>query len=247
MQRLNANDRPMRLFASVLVRNGTGILRSLPPSTVGSKLQFCGRVRKISQNEVGHGTRDTGGGGSGGGVWKRSQQMSILWADKNEDSMPFVKIMCPAPNECYLVRFLGSVTGVWVHFDPTKKASRPCHTEGCDLCGREPRRWKGYAPVLLWRRKDDGHCSWTKMVLELTEATAGKLQGDLRGRVAEISRPGKRRNGAVRLTWIEKPVAGDLPPAFDVRPILENLWGIRQPMKEEKPEESMILKFKKIG
>ena len=95
-------------------------------------------------------------------------------------------------------------------------------------------RWKGYAPAERWHlNHQTGKNEWQPVVIEITEETKADLQGrELRGLVIEMKRQGDRANSILRATVIEDPTRlkrlGPTPPWFDMRPILERLWGMSQ-------------------
>jgi hypothetical protein len=168
----------------------------------------------------------------------------------------------PAGGQAFL-RCLADAQGVWVHW--VENRSTPCLGDECCWCPSVPQRWKGYVPALLWRVTHDpqrGHVGrWTPVVLEITEGIADQLGGNLRGKILDLSRPGQRRNSPLRVVFLEqtrsvnddntvaratkvaalRAAQAELPPAFDVRPILERVWGLhraRQRVPEPAPEAS---------
>lgn len=134
------------------------------------------------------------------------------------------------PGTKAFIRFLGAWSGVWLHWD--KNRTRPCHGDNCPLCLEDnPRRWSGYAPALLWtldlKNPKMGH--WKAIVCPITESMIEVLEGhEIAGLIVEVARPGRRHNGPIHCSIIEKQVKDPPPPAFDVKAILMKMWGIRQ-------------------
>lgn len=156
---------------------------------------------------------------------------SIFWADCPQSAGPRLGIQVHSvpPGGHSFVRFLDQPVGVWLHWLDT--LSRPCLGHECPHCARGlAQRWKGYAAALLWARDSGtGKGVWRSVVCEITEAANAFLAArDLRGLIVEFRRPGRRRNGLLEVTVLEKPCTDPLPEAFDVRPILERLWDMRQ-------------------
>ena len=158
----------------------------------------------------------------------------VFWDDAGPSSVPRIAIQVfrVPPTGKAFIRFLGNVVGVWTHW--LEGRSTPCLGKECRHCLEGvPQRWKGYAPALWWKvwldqktGKQQG--KWLAVVVEITEGLTELKGRPLRGQVIELRRPGKRRNGPLEFSALDKPAAGDLPDAFDVRPILERLWGCRK-------------------
>jgi len=129
------------------------------------------------------------------------------------------------------VLLLGPITGHWVHW--VKKRTLPCQDPGCPLCKRRvPARWQGYGPALLLTGKLNASAAVYKtapIVLpcnpeqekELTAAGAPPLELLLR------PRRDKRGFDLAKITQVLKNKS--TPPAFDVRPVLYRLFGVRPP------------------
>jgi hypothetical protein len=123
---------------------------------------------------------------------------------------------------------------VFVHWLREERRSRPCLGPRCPHCaGQLPRRWKGYAPAFI-ERKDPatGKKKRVPVVLELTETAAWDLKNldgwkTVRGLAIKVSRKGKHSNAPLRLEGADQQLPeANLPPAFDVRPVLERLWSL---------------------
>lgn len=110
-------------------------------------------------------------------------------------------------------RILGLITHYW------QKQGYRCPGEGCKDCARqEDRIWKGYVPVLHWRKTEK---FWLPAILEISESLELDLRGVYsRGQVWEFRRAmpegGKKPpiTGRWNSQW-QQPLAC---PAFDVLP-----------------------------
>lgn len=157
----------------------------------------------------------------------------VFWDDQGPSSLPRVPIQVfrVPPTGKAFIRFLGNVVGVWTHW--LEGRSTPCMGKECRHChDGAPQRWKSYAPALWWRttldQRTGKRASQWISVVEITEGLGELVGRPLRGQVIELRRPGKRRNSPLEFSTLEEKVKGDLPDAFDVRPILEKLWGCRK-------------------
>ena len=122
--------------------------------------------------------------------------------------------------------------------------STPCRKNDCEACeaGHRP-RWTGY--VLLMSRK-----TRRVNILEFTARCYSTMQSmliaktSLRGVVVTVKRTSSRPNGPLAMTFEEDRVDPDsLPPAPDLREILERIWEVKEkqiPMNFER--ESAIKK-----
>jgi hypothetical protein len=128
------------------------------------------------------------------------------------------------------VRFLGSVRGVWLHWEAGR--TWPCIVGTCTRCeAGVPARWCGYAPALLFRQDAASRkIEWVPVVVDLAEVVGQELlDKELRGVVAELSRPGRRRNGPMACVVHERTLEDPLPPTFAVEDVLYRMWGVRLP------------------
>lgn len=116
--------------------------------------------------------------------------------------------------------------GLSLHYDANGGGTLPCLGDrDCKLCQMFHRRWKGYVAA---RYAHSLQCC----VLEVTEACA-RAMGDnpsasngLRGLLANLYRKGKAPNSPVHCKLERYGNTDKLPPAFDVVPHLERLYGL---------------------
>jgi hypothetical protein len=106
---------------------------------------------------------------------------------------------------------------------------------------------RAYAAALRWVRDPMAHVrqggrggTWDKVVFDLCEdawyALAAQVLGKVpaggepqwRGVVLDVTRPGLKHNGKVVVQVLERQLTDPIPEAFDVRPILQRIWGVRQ-------------------
>lgn len=154
-----------------------------------------------------------------------------------------VQVHAVKENSTSFIRLLGPHQGVWVHTIQVgrHKRPKPHHTKDCPHCSpKNEKVWKPYVASLLYNPKFSGR--WGYVVLELTAAafedvTLVVQPEHWRGQVIEVSRG--KTNARLRARWCEDWTRdlGVLPPPFDVRPVLERLWGIDQvkPNGEPRP------------
>jgi hypothetical protein len=144
-----------------------------------------------------------------------------------------IQVFNVSPNSRATVRFLGQAQGVWTHWLKQGRSERsaPHYKTDCPHCKADKKRWKGYVPSLIWR--SGAESTWLPIVCELTQRAFNELKRqtdvtELRGKVVEVYR-GKTSSG-MSCKWIEKATRdlNYLPEAFNVIPILEQLWGMSE-------------------
>lgn len=140
------------------------------------------------------------------------------------------------PNTVTTIRFLGEAQGVWTHWLKIRSLERPAphYKTDCDHCKGDKKRWKAYIAALRWQPGQKS--TWTNVVCELTQLAYNELseQTDvtkLRGKVVELER-GKTSSG-MHCRFVEEATRdlNHLPAAFDVMPILLQLWGLAEATK----------------
>jgi hypothetical protein len=149
------------------------------------------------------------------------------------------RILILKPGEGASVVFLADHIGVNIHWIDNR--SRPC-VDDCQHCkAQTPRRWRAYLPALVRRCVKMGvdadarqtpvfSARIEELVIELTESHADQIEG-LAGMAAELWKPRGNKLLPVRLI-VDGPAKVELPPAFDVKPVLYRIWGIQQ---QERP------------
>jgi len=161
------------------------------------------------------------------------------------------------PGEKYQARFLADWLALEVHWDAMERRSYPCEGKDCRRCDL-PKDWRAYAPALVakWRRTGRSgseelgqFLSPVEMVVELRAGPAASLDGrPLRGMLVELMKPAGAKNQPARVEIVETETAGELPPAFDVRPVLCRLW--RNPHAfdaEAKPQQRATIPIRRVA
>lgn len=173
------------------------------------------------------------------------------------------------------VRLLDRPVGVVLHWISTphlkpKGRSMPCTGKLCRYCHDGSRREvKAYGPALHWKRDLMAHetkggkgGTWDRCVVEIPGEPWEDLQAQVlavtphgtdpqwRGAVLEMSRPGGAGNSRVFVTLLERQLTDPLPEAFDVRPILMRVWGLRDRLvmpPASADTDAAIIPFRKKG
>lgn len=160
-----------------------------------------------------------------------------------------IPVLTLHPHIDLFVRLLGAAQGVWLHWLPRSghwpKGRTLPHTEpDCHLCdaGEPPPRWQGYAPAVQWCASRPEAERWQPVVCPLNPETVFGVIGDR-----------EPRGLVLRVRWshveiIERHVEGDLPEPFDVRPVLEALWRMRDvAWNSRMPEHPACLPYQAEG
>ena len=151
------------------------------------------------------------------------------------------KAFKPEERRAYVLRFLGDVVTVPLHWDG--HGNVPCLGRECRHCPGATRR-RGYVAAQVLQKAPD---QWISIVFEITEGIAGKFDGiEPRGWIASVRRVRLGSGSQISLEWLEH-VDNDLPPVFDVRPILLRLWGLEDKSLAEAPERRSTIKFPQSG
>jgi hypothetical protein len=129
--------------------------------------------------------------------------------------------------EYILAQLLGPV--FWTELHWIHGVTLPCEGIGCTLCRETGGTfWKGYAPSRVVRKGED---CFTKHAIELPHSANLILKGkEPRGLAIKITRKGKERNGELVTEicndfLVQRYFRSELPPSFDVRPVLAKLWN----------------------
>lgn len=184
--------------------------------------------------------------------------MAISWHNAPPDGkqLTTLPIVRPKPGTRPIegVILSTTITGVLLHWlgrsvphiaaDPNCKdcdalATPPVHcpAHACDGCERgRPYRWEGY--LHLWHPEEGRSCivAVTPGVQPAFETYADRYT-TIRGARAKFTRNGFKPQSPINVILKESGIpAGTLPREVDLRPILENVWGVgrtpEQPAKE---------------
>lgn len=147
------------------------------------------------------------------------------------------------PAQTFHVCVLGPWIGLWTHW--LDGESRPCKGGACRLCPDTPKRWKGYAAGCVYRRDlMAGTGSWERTVIEITDGCRGILDRDITGAVIKLSRrPGKANNPLIAEVIMPSSPLPQMPPAFDVRPVVARIYGWKQEPAQLADEPPNTLPF----
>lgn len=146
------------------------------------------------------------------------------------------QVSSPRTGQTLIYWLLGDHAGKFLHFTKIDGGRKPvpCDDAQCKLCPDPRRYWKAWVPALMYSQTVRER--WVYVAAELTELAFRELlqsrQPDqFRNTVVSMTRGAT--NSHVRLTVLESPPAGlaTLPPAFDVRIVVERMWGLRRAEK----------------
>jgi hypothetical protein len=164
----------------------------------------------------------------------------IAWdgVPPSDDRLPIL-VAYPRAGVPLYFRLLGAWQGVWLHWLPPqagkpKGRSHPCLREGCQFDHiADPPFWFGYAPSLVANSRYSETqrrqvTVWEPAICPVSELMAkGVLSGkELRGLSLRLERQKGRRT--LNAEIIESAIPDGMGPAFDVRPILMRMWGLRE-------------------
>ena len=158
---------------------------------------------------------------------------AISWAS-GPDPVPSRRLwIVNAKPKPAVVIVLAPPTGVWLHWLGYR--SVPCTTEACAHCaGGLPRRWAGYSPAL---RAPATHADaqlyfarWPQCVLHVPAGAKPVFEDPLllgmRLMICAETLGGVRNCLVVKRTNNGLPREEARALAFDVRPVLEQLWNV---------------------
>jgi hypothetical protein len=155
----------------------------------------------------------------------------IPWGTKlPEKRTPFIPLLSPKQGQKVRGIILGhSVTKIGTHYLDERTVpclEDPAICEGCAK-GMIP-RWFAYLPIGALPHGRISCLSITtgaaRMEPRLKDETI-----DLRGWHIEATRGGKGIRGPVKVILDPRQPSANLPPGFDVRAFLINLWGMKGP------------------
>lgn len=164
----------------------------------------------------------------------------IDWTDK-PPSVPLARIWTPPDLDSWVV-LLGRWSGVWIHW--IGRRSVPCLGPQCPSNRHlKPAHWAGYAPAAVAQLATDGTRKvqgWTAIVLPISAELAAELEPQLvpfPGPLLHIHRSAGKRVWAVKSVK-STPKGEHFPAAFDPRPSLYRLWGIRPPEPDQAGDQA---------
>lgn len=146
--------------------------------------------------------------------------MAIAWgvAPPRKLCKSYIRLLAIRAGEKRPCCILGPTVGVQTHWDGGN--TRIC--EGSHDCRfhDQPLTWKGYTPVVCWGwtheyRAKEGWFQWVLIVSEELGEEAMQWQ---RGEMVMVTRPGTKKNGAMRCEKLSAAPPVDLPPSFPVMP-----------------------------
>jgi hypothetical protein len=115
--------------------------------------------------------------------------------------------------------------GMWTHWSGRSTVACKQHFDSCTWCKKE-KVWKGYLPIEIWMPIAK---VWIPWVLEMSERLEQDFRGLLeRGQTWEIFRhaPTSKHKAPQQAKLHESHDPKTLPPAFDITPVLLNLFHL---------------------
>ena len=145
--------------------------------------------------------------------------MPIVWgvAPPRRLAKSWIRLLVVKAGQSVPVRLLGPSLGIMTHW--CNGRSIAClGSEDCQVHGLS-QEWKGFAPAATWvARGANTPAYWRETVLVISAGIAADVDACSRGSLLEISRPGKKHNGPMRMMLAAKQPTDDPPEPFDVRP-----------------------------
>ena len=143
---------------------------------------------------------------------------------------------------------LGDPVGVWLHW--VDGNSLPCELENCRWCpGRTYRRWYAPAQAPVGPKQiiegpkgtiGTSHHAWVDVLAELNDGCRAALEGrTCRGLFVSLCR-GKTGRAPLVLRVLDRTTDKPIPAWWDVRPVLERLWGVRAPAAERARDPEVL-------
>lgn len=130
-----------------------------------------------------------------------------------------------SPKESTVVWFLGDAERCPTHY---VSDTVPCRGANCTHCQNQVRiDIVGYAPVLIPHHTIEGRLSWYARVLRIGKRNLESLGDELRGkrfRIEVKGVSGKRKSSTHVYHFVNH--VGLSIPTFDVRPVMEDVWGV---------------------
>jgi len=148
--------------------------------------------------------------------------MAVAWAGKPEGDRVMARVLRLKPGCTAFIRVLDEPEGVWLHWVDGK--TLPHHDDTCALCGKGPIVWKAYAPGQVWNDLGGGKGVWSLCVIELTEGL--KIPETMMRQTYQLTRLPSTSQARFSLKAVKDMTGEAWGETFDVRPVLERLWGM---------------------
>lgn len=171
---------------------------------------------------------------------KRSHEVRAAGSPTSADYIPILRV---APGAKEIVVLLDEPYCVPTHW-VREVGTLPCQGDGCPHCPDvERKRW--YGPALRLGPPDlTGKTAvrlWCKCIVELTSENLARIDRlPARGLRIELSRRPQKKSHTLLDIPASQPTE-EVPPAFDVQPILRRLWGLEKP----KPPREGVVPFRR--
>lgn len=156
---------------------------------------------------------------------------SPQWAENPPAATPriYVEVRRPTKFKSSIL-FLGKVLWVPLHWDELHNRSRPCTGNGCNQCLQEQPFQHGYAPGVWYTKDEQGKPTGIKSVLSVTAEGFTQIReqvGDDYVRCFFSWWALKNKEGRTEhhFKFIERLQGRTSFYAFDVRPVVERMWG----------------------
>jgi hypothetical protein len=155
---------------------------------------------------------------------------NVDWQDR-PPSVPKATIWTP-PNGTSLVALLGRGVGLWLHW--LGRRSYPCEGKDCPAARhRKPAYWTKYFPACIPVFEGTGEKKlkgYMPVVIALSQDHYAYLEEFSEGGpiLLEVARQNGDRQFRIKKVQAYHGKV-QLPPVFDVRPVLYRVWGMRPP------------------
>ena len=152
------------------------------------------------------------------------------WADRPDtvnEEQHFQIMRTPPGGQMRGVITTDDYVGVNLHY--YRGRSTPCRKNSCEACeaGHRP-RWTGYVLLMSIKTRKVNIFEFTQRAWNAFNQVRA-VKGSLRGVELIASRLGKRDNGPLTVVFEEARHDADmLPPAPELREILERIWEIKE-------------------
>ncbi len=162
------------------------------------------------------------------GIQRREDTMAVVWGVKPPPRKlaSSIGLVCIRAGEVVSGVKLGPLVGIQTHW-----AGRTVLCTGAESCQYhdEPQTWKGFCPVVLdgrsWRGSSPGLHSG---VLVVSEEIGEGVDSCPVNFVFQVSRPGRRSNGAMCFEVQGASKVSKLPESWDVKPYVLRGMGLSE-------------------